>query len=266
MLYYVKFAGIQYPLDSSFTPKMKELVLCELNGEHFIGSAGEKIYADFKPKGKILRPIYGSEIEKLEEVRKEEETACQFCMEKIVHHNLPMKLVGVDKEWEGKRYKFYFLANKRVDFRELVKDLKEKFAVTIELRHIGIRDYSGYLGGVGLCGRPFCCNTFLTQKESIQLEAAREQDIYVNPSKISGPCCRLLCCLDYELEYYQEERKEFPDRGKEVVTEKGTCTVLHRNILMKMVTVSYDDEIQEEIPLDRLKKKGEKWIKTTKKK
>ncbi len=264
MLYYVKFAGIQYPLDSSFTPKNKEFVLCEIKGEHFIGIVSEKTNADLQSKGKILRPLYDNEKEKLKNLTKEEEKAFQFCIERIKHHDLPMKLIGVDKEWDGKRYKFYFLANKRVDFRELVKELKDEFNVTIELRHIGVRDYSGYLGGIGLCGRPLCCSSFLIQKQSIQLEAAREQDIYVIPSKISGPCGRLLCCLAYEHEFYKEELKQFPDRGDEILTEKGTSVALHRNLMTRVVTVSHEDETQEEISLEKLKRKGDKWIKITK--
>lgn len=266
MLYYVKFSGVQHPLDSSFKPRKNELVLCEVNGEHFIGNIGEKIHAELKPKGKILRPIYDSEKEKVKSFRIDEERAFELCVKRIEHHDLPMKLVGVDKEWDCKRYKFYFLANKRVDFRELVKDLKEEFYAIIELRHIGVRDYSGYLGGLGLCGRPFCCNTFLIDKESIQLEDARDQDIYVNPSKISGPCGRLLCCLAYEHEFYKDELNKYPGRGEKVTTEKGTVTVLHRNIITNVVTVIYEDEMQEEIPLTKLKKKGDKWIKVLKRK
>jgi len=266
MLYYVKFSGVQHPLDSSFNPRKNELVLCEVNGEHFIGNTGEKTHAKLKPKGKILRPIYDSEKEKLKSFRIDEDRAFELCVKRIEHHDLPMKLVGVDKEWDGKRYKFYFLANKRVDFRELVKDLKEEFDATIELRHIGVRDYSGYLGGLGLCGRPFCCNVFLTEKESIQLEAARDQDIYINPSKISGPCCRLLCCLAYEHEFYKEELNKYPGRGEKVTTEKGTGTVLHRNIITNVITITYEDEIQEEILLMELKRKGEKWFKIIKRK
>ncbi len=266
MLYYIKFSGVKYPLESSFNPKKNELVLCDIKGEHFIGYSLEIIHAELKPKGKILRPIYDSEREKLKNLRKDEDKAFKFCLERIVHHDLPMKLVGVDKEWDSKRYKFHFLANKRVDFRELVKDLKEEFNVTIELRHIGVRDYSGYLGGLGLCGRPFCCKTFLTDKESIQLEDAREQDIYVNPSKISGPCGRLLCCLAYEHEFYKDELRKFPDRGDEVITEKGMSKVLHRNVIINVVTVTYEDEMQEEISLTDLKKKGDKWVKILKRK
>lgn len=266
MLYYVRFAGIKYPMESSFTPKSKELVLCKINGEHFVGLVEAKIHTEIESKGKILRPIYDSEKEKLKEMRKAENQAYQFCNEAIKQHNLPMKLVGVNKEWEGKRYKFYFLANKRVDFRELVRDLKDKFGVTIELRHIGIRDYAGCLGGVGLCGRDLCCGTFLREKQSIQLEAARDQDIYVNPSKISGPCGRLLCCLAYEHEFYKKAQEEFPDRGEKIMTERGTSTVLHRNIIKKVLTISYEDETQEEITLSELRRKGEKWVKITKQK
>ncbi|MCK4422185.1 stage 0 sporulation protein [candidate division WOR-3 bacterium] len=260
MLYNVKFSGIQYPMDTSFTPEFEELVLCEIKGEYFLGKAYYSVKAKVTSVGRIMRPIYDKEKGKIEDIRKDEEMAYQFCNKRIEYHKLPMKIVGVDREWDKKRFKFYFLANKRVDFRKLVKDLKEQFNVTIELRHIGVRDYAGYLGGIGLCGKEVCCSTYLTEKLSVSLEVAKDQDIYVNPYKISGPCGRLLCCLAYERKFYEERKKEFPQRGDEIINPKGKSTVLHRNMLTEVITLVNEDDTQEEISLNELKRKGEKWI------
>ncbi|MEA1912272.1 MAG: regulatory iron-sulfur-containing complex subunit RicT [candidate division WOR-3 bacterium] len=264
MLYFVKFHGIKYPMESSFTPEREEHLLCEVKDEVFVGRAGRKLQYDVEPKGSILRPIYEKEGDKLRRIRSDEETALRYCKKRIKHYNLEMKLIGVDKEWSGKRYKFHFLANKRVDFRELVKDLKDKFGCIIELRHIGMRDNAGNTGGIGICGRPLCCSTFLVEKPSVSLEEARDQDIYISPSKISGPCGRLLCCLAYEHEFYKEVSQNFPERGDTVVTGKDESTVLYRNMITRVVTVSYENETQEEISIDEIERKGDKWIRVKK--
>ncbi len=266
MLYFVKFHGVQYPIESEFTLKSGEYILCEIKKEHFVGKAGSEIHCKLPPEGKVLHLLYDSEKEKLKEILKDEEKALSFCKKGVKQHNLPMKVVGVDKEWNGKRYKFYFLADKRVDFRALVKDLKKNFNCIIELRHIGVRDYAGFTGGLGLCGNMLCCNTFLTEKPRIKLENARHQDIYISPSKISGLCGRLLCCLKFEDYFYDKISLEFPERDNVIKTDKDDSKVLHRNMITGIVTVSHPDETQEEIPIDEIKKKGETWVRIIKKK
>ena len=266
MLYFVKFHGIKYPMESEFTLKNGENILCEIKSERFVGTAGDQIHSKLQPEGKVLHIIYGNEKEKLEGILKDEELALEFCKKRIKYHKLAMKVVGVDKEWNGKRYKFYFLADKRVDFRALVKDLKKKFNCVIELRHIGVRDYAGFTGGLGMCGSPLCCNTFLKEKPRVKLETARSQDIYISPSKISGLCGRLLCCLQYEHDFYDTVNRAFPERENIIKTEKGNSTVLHRNMLTGIITVINPDETQEEIPIGEIKRKGDTWIRLSKKK
>jgi cell fate regulator YaaT (PSP1 superfamily) len=266
MLYFVKFHGVQYPMESEFTLKSGENILCEIKNEQFVGKAGNEIHCKLPPEGKVLHLLYDKEKEKLKEILKDEEKALNFCKKGVKQHNLPMKVVGVDKEWNGKRYKFYFLADKRVDFRALVKDLKKNFNCIIELRHIGVRDYAGFTGGLGMCGNTLCCNTFLTEKPRIKLESARHQDIYISPSKISGLCGRLLCCLKFEDNFYDKISLEFPERDNIIKTEKGDSQVLHRNMLTGVITVSHPDETQEEIPIDEIRKKGDMWVRTIKKK
>ncbi len=266
MLYFVQFHGIKYPMESEFTLKEGEYILCEIKDERFAGKAGKEIHRKLEPEGKVLHLIYDSEKEKLKEIQKDEKRALEFCKKRIRHHKLAMKVVGADKEWNGKRYKFYFLADKRIDFRELVKDLKKEFNCIIELRHIGVRDYAGFIGGLGLCGNPLCCNTFLSEKPRVKLETAREQDIYISPSKISGLCGRLLCCLQYEYDFYEKTNKEFPERDDIIKTDKGNSQVLHRNMVTGLVTVSHPDDTQEEISFEEIRKKGDTWFTIKKKK
>jgi cell fate regulator YaaT (PSP1 superfamily) len=266
MLYFVQFHGVKYPMESEFTLKEGEYILCEIKNERFAGKAGNEIRRKLDPEGKVLHLIYDSEKEKLKEIQKDEEKALEFCKKKIKHHKLAMKVVGADKEWDGKRYKFYFLADKRIDFRELVKELKKELNCIIELRHIGVRDYAGFIGGLGLCGNPLCCNTFLSEKPRVKLETAREQDIYISPSKISGLCGRLLCCLQYEFDFYDKTSKEFPERDDVIKTDKGNSQVLHRNMITGLITVSHPDETQEEISFEEIKRKGDIWFRIKKKK
>ena len=260
MLYFVQFHGVKYPMEAEFTLKNGELILCEIKKERFVGKAGKQIHRKIQPEGKVLHLIYDREKEKVKQLIKDEKAALVFCKKKIKHHNLEMKVVGVDKEWNGKRLKFYFLADKRVDFRDLVRDLKREFNCIIELRHIGVRDYAGFMGGLGLCGNTLCCNAFLVEKPRVKLETARTQDIYISPSKISGLCGRLLCCLQFEHNFYETVSREFPERDNKIKTEKGESTVLHRNMLTGIVTVSHPDETQEEIFIDEIKRKGNSWI------
>ena len=265
MLYFVKFHGVKYPMESEFTLKKGEYILCEIKTERFAGKAGDEIHCKLQPEGKVLHLIYGSEKEKLKEIIKDEEKALNYCKKKIKEHKLAMKVVGADKEWNGRRYKFYFLADKRIDFRTLVKDLKKKFNCIIELRHIGVRDYAGFTGGLGLCGSTLCCNAFLKEKPRVKLETARNQDIYISPSKISGLCGRLLCCLQFEHDFYDKISLKFPERDNVIKTEKGNSQVLHRNMLTGIVTVSNPDETQEEIHIEEIKRKGDTWIRVKKK-
>ena len=151
-----------------------------------------------------------------------------------------MKLVDVEYTFDGSKILFYFTADNRVDFRELVKDLAAVFKTRIELRQIGVRDQSKILGGLGVCGRPFCCNTFLGDFQPVSVKMAKEQGLSLSPSKISGTCGRLMCCLKYEQEAYEHLLRVTPKNGAIVETDEGKGTVIDVNLLTGMLNVSLE--------------------------
>ena len=169
------------------------------------------------------------------ENKEKEKEAFRICQEKIVANKLEMKLVRAEIGFENNKILFYFTANGRVDFRALVKDLAAVFKTRIELRQIGVRDEARMIGGLGPCGRPICCDAFLDDFEPVSIKMAKEQKLSLNPTKISGVCGRLMCCLKYEEEQYEETRKRMPKVGKEFQTPEGTATVLEQNILKETV-------------------------------
>jgi len=160
------------------------------------------------PLKKVLRKATPDDLEKAEVNRAKEEKAKETCQEKIVEHQLPMKLVNVEYTFDASKIIFYFTAEGRVDFRELVKDLAAIFRTRIELRQIGVRDEAKMLGGLGSCGRELCCASFLGEFEPVSIKMAKEQNLSLNPTKISGICGRLMCCLNYESVCYQCRKKE----------------------------------------------------------
>jgi cell fate regulator YaaT (PSP1 superfamily) len=147
-----------------------------------------------------------------------EKEAFSFCAKRIVERNMPMKLVRVEYQFDSSKAVFFFTADGRVDFRDLVKDLAHTFHTRIEMRQIGVRDESKMIGGIGICGRELCCCSFLREFQPVSVKMAKEQNLALNPNKISGQCGRLLCCLDYEYETYCSLRKNFPKAGKRVRT------------------------------------------------
>jgi len=171
------------------------------------------------------------------ENEKFEKEAYQICQHKIDEHKLDMKLVGVEQTFDNAKILFYFTANGRVDFRSLVKDLASVFHTRIELRQIGVRDEAKMLGGLGPCGRPICCGSFLGDFQPVSIKMAKEQNLSLNPTKISGVCGRLMCCLKFEQDHYEATRKRMPKVGKEVETPEGTGVVLDINVLKENLTV-----------------------------
>ena len=163
--------------------------------------------------------------------------AFAICLEKIQNHELDMKLVDVEYTFNGSKVVFYFTADERVDFRELVKDLAYALKTRIELRQIGVRDEAKMLGGLGSCGRPVCCKTFLDDFRPVSIKMAKEQNLSLSPTKISGLCGRLMCCLQYEQHAYEDMKKKMPKVGKEVVTVDGTGTVLENNAITEKTKV-----------------------------
>ena len=173
------------------------------------------------PLKPVIKKASEEEIAKYELLRKEAEEAQKVCKEKIAKHNLPMKLVNTEYTFDKTKLIFYFTAEGRIDFRELVKDLANIFKLRIELRQIGVRDEARILGDIGVCGKELCCRTFINKFNSVSIKMARDQGLVINPSKISGVCGRLLCCINYEYAQYEEALKNFPAINQNVGTEKG---------------------------------------------
>ena len=193
-----------------------------------------------KPLKTIIRKATPEDLKKVEENREKEKKAFDICLEKIKNHGLEMKLVDVEYTFDNSKILFYFTADGRVDFRELVKDLASVFRTRIELRQIGVRDESKMLGGFGVCGRPFCCGTFLGEFQPVSIKMAKEQGLSLNPVKISGTCGRLMCCLKYEQDSYEHLLRVTPKVGAVVETREGTGTVVENNLITGIVKVQLD--------------------------
>ncbi len=177
-----------------------------------------------------------------------EKEGFQFCLERVKARKLNMNLVKVEFSFDRSKAIFYFTSEKRVDFRELVRDLAARFKTRIEMRQIGVRDEAKMIGGMGPCGREFCCSKFLSTFDLVSVKMAKEQHLALNPSKISGACGRLMCCLSYEYETYCEFRKGLPKVGKKVMTSHGEGKIVRQNIMNRTVTVEL--EIGGEVTLN----------------
>lgn len=200
----------------------------------------------------VLRPARAEDLEALEKNRSKEERAFQICKDRIVQRDVEMKLVDCEYQLDGNRVTFYFTAEKRVDFRDLVKDLAAAFRTRIELRQIGVRDEAGRIGGVGTCGRELCCATWLRQFEPITLKMAKDQGLSPSPSKISGACGRLKCCLRYELDFYKEAAREFPKIGSTVTLEDGEWEVKRVDIFHRTLQLFADADREKSVALEAL--------------
>lgn len=194
---------------------------------------------------RVIRRATSEDLRRIEATRKKEQEAFLFCKERILERQLPMKLLKVEAWLDGSKILFFFWAENRVDFRELVKDLARKFRTRIELRQIGVRDAAKVLSGIGPCGRVLCCSSWISQFESISIKMAKDQSLALNPSKVSGICGRLLCCLAYEYPQYEESLKELPQVGRRVLTPKGEGKVSRLNVYQRRVFVVIDGETQE---------------------
>ena len=184
-----------------------------------------------KPLKKLIRKADEKDLRTLEENKKKEKNAFGICQKKIADHKLDMKLVDVEYTFDGGKVLFYFTADGREDFRELVKDLAGVFRTRIELRQIGVSDESKMIGGLGICGRPFCCRSFLGDFQPVSIKMAKEQGLSLNPTKISGTCGRLMCCLKYEQNAYEYLLKITPKPGAIVETAEGAGTVVDFSLL-----------------------------------
>lgn len=199
------------------------------------------------PLKKIIRPAEDKDIDKVEDNTQEARKAFEIGVDKINEHQLDMKLVDVEYTFDKNKIIFYFTAEGRVDFRNLVKDLAAIFRTRIELRQIGVRDEAKMLGGIGPCGRMLCCSTFLGDFEPVSIKMAKDQNLSLNPSKISGLCGRLMCCLKYENDEYEEAKKKMPDIGEKVETPEGPGRVVGLNLLehLLQITLLESDQVLE---------------------
>jgi cell fate regulator YaaT (PSP1 superfamily) len=199
------------------------------------------------------------------ENKQESQKAFNVCLEKIAEHELEMKLVDVEYTFDRNKVLFYFTADGRIDFRELVKDLASVFRTRIELRQIGVRDEAKMLGGIGPCGRMLCCSTFLGDFEPVSIKMAKDQSLSLNPTKISGLCGRLMCCLKYENDMYESAKKELPDLNEKIETSMGRGKVAGLNMLERLVQVELFESGQVvEYTLDELLQEGAIATETTK--
>ncbi|MFB5663735.1 stage 0 sporulation family protein [Alteribacillus sp. HJP-4] len=209
------------------------------------------------PLKKVLRLANTKDKLTVEENKELADKAYEVCSAKIEEHSLDMKLVDVEYTFDRNKVLFYFTADGRIDFRALVKDLASVFRTRIELRQIGVRDEAKMLGGIGPCGRVLCCSSFLGDFEPVSIKMAKDQNLSLNPAKISGLCGRLMCCLKYENDHYEQAKKDLPDIGKKIETPDGNGKVVGINILERLVEVELPEaERTLEYSLDELMDEG----------
>ena len=249
------------PLDMDITTGMHVIVETARGVEYGYVVLGvkdmdeEKVFQPLKPVIRIATP---QDDAVADENRQKEKDAFKICKEKIAKHGLDMKLIDAEYTFDNNKVLFYFTADGRVDFRELVKDLAAVFRTRIELRQIGVRDETKIRGGIGICGRPLCCHTYLSEFAPVSIKMAKEQNLSLNPTKISGVCGRLMCCLTNEEETYEELNSRLPAIGDTVTTNEGlkgevqSVSVL-RQLVKVVVTLENDEKEIREYKVDELK-------------
>ncbi len=205
-----------------------------------------------KPLKSIVRIADEKDIKRHEENESRKAEALKLCQEKITKHNLEMKLIDVEYTFDNNKIVFYFTADGRIDFRELVKDLASVFRMRIELRQVGVRDEAKMLGGVGCCGRPLCCASWLADFQPVSIKMAKNQNLSLNPTKISGICGRLMCCLKYENDTYCQLRKGMPEINDVVDTPEGKAKVIETDIIRGIVKVRIFTGEKDENGQDKL--------------
>ncbi|MBQ3968977.1 MAG: stage 0 sporulation family protein [Clostridia bacterium] len=233
-VYYFDPTGVQFKNGDSVIVETARGVECGM-----IAIPNKQVSDDniVHPLKKIIRMANDDDFKQIESNRKKEKKAFAVCSKKIVEHGLDMKLVDVEYTFDNNKILFYFTADGRVDFRSLVKELASIFRTRIELRQIGVRDEAKMLGGLGVCGRPLCCNSYLGEFQPVSIKMAKEQGLSLSPVKISGTCGRLMCCLKYEQEAYTELLKKIPKVGAIVMTSNGEGVVIEANPISRMLKV-----------------------------
>jgi cell fate regulator YaaT (PSP1 superfamily) len=261
-IYLVEFKGSRkeyFTNPEYLSIKSNDFVIVQAERGEDMGRVTKKTTDEMVKPGKkllrILRLATKEDTEKLEANREKEKESLKECERMIAERELQMKLVDAELQFDNNKITFYFTAEKRVDFRELVKELASTYRTRIELRQIGVRDEAKRIGGFGVCGLPLCCATFIREFEPISTQLAREQNLSLNPAKISGNCGRLLCCLRYEKEIYEKSLPLYPKLGDRFKTEKGEGVVEKVNIFQEYVVIKYEAGEEEKISLTQLRKK-----------
>lgn len=236
------------PLDHCLVECDGDLELAKVKTEPYEWEEGEppEIIA------RVVRKAAEPDLDIVRENRVIEREAFRFCLDKVRERNLPMALAAAERSFDGKKFRFYFTADNRIDFRELVKDLAYVYKTRIEMRQIGVRDRSKKIGGYGICGQELCCSRFLQKFEPITIRMAKEQNLALNPSKISGLCGRLMCCLSYEVASYNEARKKMPPEGARVSTPEGKGVLREFNYVRNTMNVYLEGATVKEFRLDEL--------------
>lgn len=242
--YYFDPDGKQYLHGGYAVVETAQGIECGIVSEANHSVEDEKIV---QPLKKALRPANEKDIKKMEENKEKSAQAFKLCEEKIAAHSLDMKLIEAQYSFDASKIIFFFTSDGRVDFRELVKDLAASLHARIELRQIGVRDEARMLGGLGICGQPFCCTRFLNGFQPVSIKMAKEQGLSLNPTKISGSCGRLMCCLKYEQDAYEYLLKKTPGIGATVKTQDGIGVVTDVNVITGNLTVKINDS--EGLPL-----------------
>jgi len=207
-----------------------------------------------KPLKKVYRLATAKDQEQLEKNAEDEKRAHNYCLHCIEKLKLQMNLFAVEKAFDGSKFTFFFTADGRVDFRQLIKMLVRELGARIEMRQVGIRNQAKMCGGMGRCGRETCCSSFLEKFGPVSIRMAKEQDLSLNPTKISGQCGRLMCCLTYEFETYKKLKEQYPKTGKFVATPEGEGKVLRHNVLAGQITVRLDEGKEIELPVENVKR------------
>ena len=237
-IYYFDPDGVSYEVGDHViidTARGEEFGICA-GGNHLISS--KDVVA---PLRKVIRRANAQDEKTIAENRAREKKAYEVCLQKIGEHSLDMQLVSAEVAFDGSKILFYFTADERVDFRELVKNLAGIFHTRIELRQIGVRDKAKMVGGLGICGRPFCCASFLDDFQPVSIKMAKTQNLSLNPTKISGTCGRLMCCLKYEQDAYEDLIRTSPKLDSFVDTPEGRGTVVELDLLRQRVKVRMED-------------------------
>jgi cell fate regulator YaaT (PSP1 superfamily) len=262
-IYLVEFKGSRkeyFANPDCLSIKPNEFVVVQVERGEDMGKVAKKIPPEMirleKKPQKILRLATPEDLNKLAVNREKEKESLRECERMASERNLQMKLVDAELQFDNNKITFFFTAEKRVDFRELVKELASTYKTRIELRQIGVRDEAKRISGFGVCGLPLCCSSFIREFEPISTQLAREQNLSLNPAKISGNCGRLLCCLRYEKDLYEKSLPLYPKAGERFQTGRGEGVVEKINIFKEYIVVKHETGEEEKITLTQLRKKA----------